>query len=115
MFWTWNSGYIMAKLEGSSPVSNQPDSRFEYHIGGFKNHENEVKKILLAFPGSETLDISSGKSSTVKITADANAWFDAVNPISIATNPVCSTPGSLAKLIAENYYHMFDVVNVENH
>ena len=24
MFWTWNTGYVMAKMEGSSPVSPMP-------------------------------------------------------------------------------------------
>jgi hypothetical protein len=24
MFWTWNSGYVMAKIEGSSPSAHVP-------------------------------------------------------------------------------------------
>lgn len=35
MFWTWNSGYVMAKMEGTSPQSNQVGNKIEYHIGGF--------------------------------------------------------------------------------
>lgn len=40
MFWTWNTGYIFAKLEGKSPSSTAPFQMFTYHIGGFKTGEN---------------------------------------------------------------------------
>jgi hypothetical protein len=114
MFWTWSTGYIMAKFEGASPISNQPGNRFEYHIGGFKDADNVVKRIELPFPPGLTLTTAHGKTAKIDITADANKWFDGNSLLTIATNPVCMTPGSLAKKIAENYYHMFTVINVEN-
>jgi hypothetical protein len=33
MFWSWNSGYIFAKLEGDCPQSS--NGTFTYHLGGF--------------------------------------------------------------------------------
>jgi len=56
MFWTWNSGYIMAKLEGTSPVSSQPNNKFEYHIGGFREPVNVVSKVRVAFPLGQAID-----------------------------------------------------------
>ena len=35
MYWTWNSGYINLKLEGSSPASPYPSHAFELHLGGY--------------------------------------------------------------------------------
>jgi hypothetical protein len=50
MFWTWNSGYVMAKLEGSSESSNSAGNRFTYHIGGFRPGMNVLKTIDLIIP-----------------------------------------------------------------
>jgi MbnP len=112
MFWTWNSGYIMAKLEGNSPGSNQPNQVFEYHIGGFSGSENVVEKVNLLFPLNTMIEFQTGRSTHMNITANANEWFGGGGQISIATSPVCTTPGTLAKTIASNYLGMFEVVNI---
>lgn len=114
MFWTWNSGYIMAKLEGNSPLSNQPNSKFEYHIGGFKGAENVVENVLLAFPTRQGVEFLPGTSGTITLNANVNAWFSNPNDIRIAVNPVCMTPGDLAKKIAENYSKMFTIAGIVN-
>ena len=112
MFWTWNTGYIMAKLEGNSPVSNQPNHVFEYHIGGFAGNDNVVQKATLSFPLNASIDFQKGRSTHVTISANANDWFGGVGQIAIATSPVCTTPGTLAKHVASNYMGMFEVVNI---
>jgi hypothetical protein len=35
MFWTWNSGYINVKIEGTSQRSTQRNHLFQMHLGGF--------------------------------------------------------------------------------
>jgi hypothetical protein len=112
MFWTWNSGYIMAKLEGNSPVSNQPNNAFEYHIGGFSGPNNVVKPLTLSFPLAQDITLQAGRSSQMTITADVNAWFDSPNNIQLSVNPVCMTPGALARQISENYMKMFNITNI---
>lgn len=111
MFWTWNSGYIMAKLEGTSPSSSQPNQAFEYHIGGFSGPDNVLRRITLPFPSGDVA-LQPAKSSEVTITANANAWFFNPNDIEISTTPVCTTPGPLARQIMENYIKMFTVTSV---
>ena len=111
MFWTWNSGYIMAKLEGNSPVSTQPNNKFEYHIGGFSGPDNVVKQVTLSFPLGQAVTMQQGKSSDITITANANAWFFNPNDVELSLTPVCTTPGPLARQIAENYIKMFTVTN----
>jgi hypothetical protein len=114
MFWTWNSGYIMAKLEGNSPASNEQNQIFEYHIGGFAGAESVVEQIDLNFPSNQQLGFLPGHATSMTITANTNAWFASPNAISIATTPVCATPGGLAKSIAENYANMFQIINIVN-
>jgi hypothetical protein len=114
MFWTWNTGYIMAKFEGSSSVSTQPGNRFEYHIGGFKGTENVVKRIELTFPSASLMELEKDKNAIININADANKWFNGANSLPISSNAVCMTPGTLAKAFAENYYTMFTVTGIEN-
>jgi hypothetical protein len=114
MFWTWNSGYIMAKMEGNSPASTQPNNKVEYHIGGFSGANNVLKKITLTMPAGKTLDVRESKTSEIKITADFARWWQNPNSISIAALPVCTTPGAQAKQIADNYANMFTLTDVVN-
>lgn len=114
MFWTWNSGYIMAKLEGNSPLSTEADNRIQYHIGGFKQADNVLKKVVLPFPGNTALEFLANSYATITITANVNAWFNNPNELHIAQVPVCMTPGDFSKKIAANYSKMFSLVNIEN-
>jgi hypothetical protein len=112
MFWTWNSGYIMAKLEGNSPEANTANNAFEYHIGGFRTGQNVVKKIETAFPNNGELELTEEKNASIVISADVQSWFSGAHDIRISQNPVCMTPGTLAVQIAENYYNMFSVSSI---
>jgi hypothetical protein len=114
MFWTWSTGYIMAKVEGSSPVSNQPNNRIEYHIGGFSGPNSVLKKITLPFPSGKVLDIRKGQICRLKITADLDTWWQGPNTISLAALPVCTTPGAQSKAVADNYAKMFTITEVIN-
>lgn len=103
MFWTWNSGYIMAKLEGTSDSSHIAGQAFTYHIGGFKGETNTNRYITLTLPQKNK------PQNNIHITADINHWFKSKSEIRIAQTPVCHTPGALAVKIADNYSTMFSV------
>ncbi|HSB94719.1 MAG TPA: MbnP family protein [Flavitalea sp.] len=113
MFWTWNSGYIMVKLEGNSPSATTPDNKFEYHIGGYNGTESVIRTLDLPFPSGQVLFSENG-SSTITIKADLEKWFNGDFQLRIATNPVISTPGELAVKMADNYRNMFSVISVRN-
>jgi hypothetical protein len=102
MFWTWNSGYIMAKLEGTSNSSTIAGNAFTYHIGGFRNPMNTLRTVNLDLSQTDT-----GKE--VIINADINHWFKSVSELRIAQTPVCHNPGKLAVTIANNYSNMFSI------
>jgi hypothetical protein len=102
MFWTWNSGYVMAKLEGVSPSSATPGASFTYHVGGFRNPMNVLRTVTLDLSGTDT-------EKEINITADINRWFKHSSDMRIAQYPVCHTPGKLAVMIADNYAGMFSI------
>ena len=112
MFWTWLSGYIMAKLEGRSPASTAPDNRFEYHIGGYSGVNNSIRNIDLPFPADNKILVKKGKVVTLFIEADINQWWNSSTPLHISTTPVCAVPGEDAKRIADNYAHMFSIKKI---
>jgi len=106
MFWTWNSGYIMAKLEGTSPVSTLPANLIQYHIGGFKGANSALRRISLTFP--QPLELRADSASALHLQADASAWFQP-NTVSFASLPAIHTPGAQAAAVADNYKHMFSI------
>jgi hypothetical protein len=114
MFWTWSTGYIMAKLEGNSPSAATPNNTLEYHIGGFKGTESVLRRITLDFPASQKVEVKQGSVSTIHIAANINSWFSGTKPIRISEKPVSMTPGSLAVQIADNYSSMFTVAGITN-
>lgn len=104
MFWTWNTGYIYVKFEGTSPVSTAPNQRFTYHIGGFKTGENALRTIR--FPVSIDIDKHAG----IEYAADVANWFD--GSLKMATYPTIMTPGPIALNFADNYAKMFSIIKI---
>ena len=115
MFWTWSTGYIMAKIEGNSPFSTQVNNKVEYHIGGFMGSNNVLQKLTINIPVGKNLNIREGKTSEIFISADLDKWWQNPNNLKIAVNPVCTTPGTLAKQISDNYANMFTITDVINY
>lgn len=70
MFWSWNTGYIMIKLEGTKT----PDTHFSYHCGGFSGDNNVVTVKSTNFNGSHLLLEGHG-SKTIELSANpARFW-----------------------------------------
>lgn len=117
MFWTWNSGYIMAKMEGISPQSTIVNNKVEYHIGGFAGANSVLKNISIVVPVSSLnkIDIREGKISEVFIEADFDKWWQGSYNLKIADVPSVTMPGALAKSISDNYANMFSITDVQNY
>ncbi len=110
-FWTWSSGYIMAKLEGTSPQSPDPDKKIIFHLGGFKGPYNVLKNVNLTFPNNAV--VAENKTPEVTLKADLKEWFSPFS-INFATLNSVQTVGATSKSIADNYAKMFSVVSVVN-
>lgn len=47
MYWTWQSGYINFKVEGTSNRCNTRNNKFKFHIGGYRYPYTTAQNILL--------------------------------------------------------------------
>jgi len=99
---------INAKVEGSQEVLKALDQNVQYHIGGFRNNENTVRKIMLNFAAGDVIKTSTGMELHIK--ADINKWFSSIHQLKIADSAITMTPGSLAMKFADNYATMFSIM-----
>ncbi|MGL4597403.1 MAG: MbnP family protein, partial [Bacteroidia bacterium] len=53
MFWSWSSGYIFFKLEGSSPQSQIGGNSIVYHVGGYAG-ANRAQRTTSIYFGNTT-------------------------------------------------------------
>ncbi len=105
MFWTWNSGYVYARLEGQSDSARAPAHRFTWDVGGYKANANAAREVVLAIPEGQA------DEGLVTIGADLLKWFDGKTPVRLSASPTCHEPGVLAMRIADNYSTMFSIVH----
>lgn len=113
MFWTWSSGYIMSKLEGTSPQSGDVSKKITYHIAGFSGVNNVLRSPTLTFTTSAV--VSKTQHSKININCDVLEWFKSPNLISFSTVNNVTTVSPEAKQIADNYVDMFSITFIENH
>ena len=108
MFWAWNTGYIFLKLEGASESSTAQGGIFEYHIGGFKEPANAIRRISLEI---EPLTFSDEVPDSKRIFLKADISQILKQPVSIdfSTMPVVSDMTN-AELVANNYSDMFSLI-----
>jgi hypothetical protein len=110
MFWTWSTGYIMAKLEGSSPQSGAANKSVVLHIGGFSGSNSALKNIEMPFPSKVVINDQS--KPTISIKSDMLEWFKSPNNIDLSNIYNTMLPGSSSKSIAANYADMFSLSGV---
>lgn len=111
MYWSWNSGYIFLKLEGTSPSAPTDatgKNTFRYHVGFFGGRNtrtiNNLKTVQLAF-GSDVATVTAKQRPTVTLQTDVLKIFDGPATVSIARNPeVMVSPYSAT--VASNYAQM---------
>jgi len=112
MFWTWNTGYVMAKLEGSSPSSTLVNHKYEFHVGGFSGKYNVLKNVQLHFPENKSIQFLKDKTTEIIINADVNAWWQDPNEIKIGEHANITAPGKWALAISDNYAKMFSIEKI---
>ena len=102
MFWSWNSGYIMIKAEGTSPQSTS--GTFAFHLGGFSGPNNIV--------ATKTVDFSSNpltitKDNTSEIHFNVNTAMTWCTSGSCAGTSSVMMPGALANQMAGDFHNGF--------
>lgn len=105
MFWTWNTGYIFARMEGRSDSSSAPAHYLNWDVGGYRSSANASRIITLTIPGQ----VKPVTGTALVIDADLEKWFNGRRSIRISQHPLCHQPGELAMQLADNYSCMFSV------
>ena len=57
MYWTWNSGYINFKIEGTSTLSTARKNAFQFHLGGYASPYNSLRVVQFPFHSLESYSI----------------------------------------------------------
>jgi hypothetical protein len=112
MFWDWNTGYIMAKMEGTANTAPAASKAFILHIAGFTLGTSVLHEVTLPFP--EHAEVSATNVPNVHIFSDANQWFTSPTTISFSEYSLIMRTGRQAMTIADNYKDMFRVDHVDN-
>lgn len=121
MYWSWNSGYIFAKIEGTSsavPTSVSPGQAFALHVGGYGGGWNGGAKTVnnlrtVTLPLTNSATVRGDISPDIHLFVDAKKIFDGPTKISLATTNSIHSPAA-ATPIADNYKTMFQVDHVHN-
>ena len=112
MFWSWNSGYIFTKLEGTSPQSKDQGNAITFHIGGFKSPTNTIRTVSPAFPSGINLLVRTDHSPEIHYNVDVLKMFTGPNTIRFGTLST-SMGGATSVLVANNYAQgMFSVEHI---
>lgn len=68
MYWTWQSGYINAKVEGTSSASPARKHEFQFHLGGYATPNASLQTITLNAPNT----------NKVRVVCDLGQWLQGI-------------------------------------
>lgn len=112
MFWTWNTGYVVFKLDGTSAASTADRNRIEHHVGGFRFGQNVSTPLVFEFSESQPLEIVAGKTTEITLHLNLDQYWKSKETISIAKEPVCTVPDALTRKIASNFPYLFEIAGI---
>jgi pyruvate/2-oxoglutarate dehydrogenase complex dihydrolipoamide acyltransferase (E2) component len=112
MFWSWLTGYIFIKAEGTSPESGASNGEFKYHIGGFKNENNTnaIRVNTQDFPSVMNVDGHEGHNSKIHFYVNAARFWH--GGISLQDMHTVHMPGANAQTIATNFQGAFVIHHI---
>jgi hypothetical protein len=115
MYWSWNSGYIFMKFEGTSPAAPARANGarlLQVHVGGYGGFSAKTTNNLrtVTLPLVNMVKVRRDVSPKITVVADVLKIFDGAIKISFATTNTVHSP-TVAVPIANNYVQMFSVQN----
>lgn len=121
-YWSWNSGYIFMKMEGTSPAAPVEPSTgeriFQYHVGLFGGYNsktiNNLKKIKLVAPSEAAEVRQNHEAPHFHLFVDALQVFTSPNTVKIADKPF-SHGDAFSTTLSANYTDMFVIDHIHNH
>ncbi|MGB0864303.1 MAG: MbnP family protein [Saprospiraceae bacterium] len=97
MYWTWQSGYINFKLEGTSSICENRFKEFQYHIGGYQAPNNTFQTIVLPI---------NKENNFLKIKLDIKAF---ISQLDLKSQHSIMMPGSKATQLSELLPSLFEL------
>jgi hypothetical protein len=113
MYWSWNTGYIFLKLEGTAPKSTAGDKTIEYHIGGYGG-ANKTQRIFQLDFGNVAIKVAETITPFLTLKVNVNEIFKSPNMIDFVAMPSVVSTGKNAKSIADNYSDMISIKSIFN-
>jgi hypothetical protein len=116
MFWTWSTGYIFLKLEGSAPNSGASNKSIIFHVGGFSGPNKAQRNFNFNFVtgGSTNANVSASITPEIHLTVDALELFKTPTTINIATQFNSMMSSALQATLANNYADLIKFEHVHN-
>ena len=117
MYWSWNSGYIFFKMDGTSPAITTMGGVFQFHVGGFGGYSsatpNNLRQITLDLSSRGTPKVKSGVKPNLHLMVDVLKAIKGSANVDFATTSMIhsAAPGTA---IANNYTAMFTHDHTEN-
>lgn len=108
MFWSWNSGYIMAMFEGTEGAAV---NSFAYHCGGFTGANNSIRVNSCDFGGSHLM-LSDGDVKTVTISANPAKIWHTIGSVA-NNNASIHMPNATTSTIMDDFSGSFMFDNVQ--
>lgn len=115
MFWTWSTGYVFTKLEGTSPQITDMGNSFMLHLGGYKdsNNTNAIQEFSHTFSG-EIMTVKPTATPQIHLMVDLQSVFDGPNTFSVASSPMIMSPGTSAVQLMQNFASGFEYEHLHN-
>lgn len=110
MIWTWSTGYIHFKIEGTYGGSS---AIYNYHIGGMNGPYAGQRMVEIYF-GGDSLHVAGNHEAQIHMRADVQKIFSGSTTISIAAAPTIMTVNQNAARVADNYATMFEFDHLHN-
>ena len=98
MYWSWQSGYINAKIEGHCQLSPTPLHDFQFHLGGYQ----------YPFNAATVIQLNTATSKKINISINLKTWFDQIN---FANQHHIMSPSEEAVMLAKQLATCFEIKN----
>lgn len=114
MFWTWNSGYIFVKMEGTSPQSTAANHALTFHIGGIVDPNNTIRTFNADINPTNPLRIREDKNPQLHFKVNVASLFTGAQNISFADLSF-TMGGANSTIVANNYVNgLFTLDHIHN-
>ena len=117
MYWSWNSGYIFFKMDGTSPAITSMGGVFQFHVGGFGGYStptiNNLRTVTLDLASRGTAKVKSGQAANIHLMVDVLKAIQGTTNVNFATTSMVHSAAA-GTPIATNYTTMFTHDHTEN-